>query len=127
VQAVVDVDGILAFIHPESGEGDDTKSLSAATQWFGTPKAESPALWQQASALTHVSAKTPPFLFINSSVARMHAGRDDFTRKLDAFGIYHQTHSFPDAPHSFPLFAPWFQPTLDYTAQFLDAVFKRKR
>ena len=35
VQAVVDIDGILAFIHPESGEGDDSRSTSAATYWFG--------------------------------------------------------------------------------------------
>jgi len=125
VQAIVDVDGTLAFTHPESGEGDDTKRLSAATLWLGAPRAAQPALWQQAGALSHVSARTPPILFINSSVARMHAGRDDFARQLDAFGIYHEAHTFADAPHPFPLFNPWFQPTLDYTAAFLAKVFKR--
>jgi pectinesterase len=31
VQAIVDIDGIVAFIHPESAEGDDSKRTSAAT------------------------------------------------------------------------------------------------
>jgi pectinesterase len=124
LQAIVDVDGTLAFTHPESGEGDDTKRLSAATLWLGAPRAAQPALWQQAGALSHVSASTPPVLFLNSSVARMHAGRDDFMRQLDAFGVYHEVHTFADAPHVFPLLTPWFQPTLDYTAAFLDKVLR---
>ena len=125
VQAIVDVDGTLAFVHPESGEGDDSKGISAATYWLGAAKTDQPALWQQAGALSHVSARTPPILFLNSSVARMHAGRDDMARQLDTFHIYHEAHTFADAPHPFPLFNPWFQPTLDYTTAFLDRVFKR--
>ncbi|RZK56806.1 MAG: alpha/beta hydrolase [Hymenobacter sp.] len=124
VQALVDVDGTLAFIHPESGEGDDRKGPSAATLWLGATKTAQPELWQQAGALRHVSASTPPTLFINSAVARMHAGRDDFMTQLDAHHIYHEAHTLPDTPHTFPLFTPWFQPTLDYTAAFLDRVFK---
>ncbi|GAB3584440.1 alpha/beta hydrolase fold domain-containing protein [Hymenobacter daeguensis] len=127
VQAIVDVDGTLAFIHPESGEGDDSKGKSAATYWLGASKTEKPELWQQAGALSHVTAQTPPILFINSSVDRMHAGRDDMARQLEGFHIYHETHSFPAAPHPFPLFNPWFEPTLNYTADFLDRVFKQKR
>ncbi|TGD80870.1 alpha/beta hydrolase [Hymenobacter wooponensis] len=126
VQAIVDVDGILAFIHPESGEGDDRKNISAATHWFGSPKTEHPELWQQASALNHVSPKTPPILFINSSVDRMHAGRDDMRQQLSKLGIYTEVHSFPDAPHPFPLFNPWFEPTLNYTVDFLDKVLKKR-
>jgi pectinesterase len=123
VQAIIDVDGTLAFIHPESGEGDDSKGLSAATRWFGASKTDKPALWHQAGALNHVTAQTPPILFLNSSVERMHAGRDDMTKKLDEFGIYHETHTFAQAPHTFPLFHPWFEPTLAYTAAFLAKVF----
>jgi pectinesterase len=125
VQAIIDVDGTLAFIHPESGEGDDSKGLSAATRWFGAPKSENPELWHQAGALNHVTAQMPPILFLNSSVDRMHAGRDDMTKKLDAFGIYHEQHAFPEAPHTFPLFNPWFEPTLNYTTAFLDKVFQQ--
>jgi len=123
VQAVVDADGILAFLHPESGEGDDRKSLSAATRWFGAPKTERPELWEQASPLRHVDIHTPPMLFLNSAVDRMHAGRDDLRQQLDSLGIYSEAHTFPNTPHSFVLFNPWFEPVLNYTVAFLNRVF----
>lgn len=123
VQAVVDADGILAFLHPESGEGDDRKGPSAATRWFGASKTERPELWEQAAALRHVDARTPPMLFLNSAVARMHAGRDDLRQQLTAMGIYNETHTFADTPHSFVLFNPWFEPMLNYTVAFLNQVF----
>lgn len=125
VQAIVDVDGLLAFIHPESGEGDDSKKTSAATYWFGASKTTRPDLWQQASALNHVDKQTPPILFINSSVSRMHAGRNDMIKKLDSLHIYHEIQAFTDAPHTFIMFEPWFTPALNYTATFLDRTFKR--
>ncbi|SHK46355.1 alpha/beta hydrolase [Hymenobacter psychrotolerans] len=125
-QAIVDVDGILAFIHPESGEGNDSKSTSAATYWFGSNKLTRPDLWQQASALTYAGAATPPILFLNSGVDRMHAGRDDMMRQLTALGIYTEVHSFPEAPHPFPLFNPWFEPTLNYTVDFLHKVLPQR-
>lgn len=124
VQAIVDLDGTLAFIHPESGEGDDSKGKSAATLWFGVPKAENPALWHEAGALNHVGPQTPPILFINSSVARMHAGRTDMIAKLNQHGIYSEVQSFRNAPHVFPLFHPWFADTVKYTVNFLDKVLK---
>ncbi|HWV33588.1 MAG TPA: pectinesterase family protein, partial [Dyadobacter sp.] len=122
VQAVVDIDGTLAFIHPESGEGDDSRSISAATYWFGYSKTERPDLWNEAAPLAHVSAKTPPFLFINSSVDRMHAGRTDFIQKLNASGTYSEVRTFPDAPHTFMFFDPWFEPTLSTVSAFLKKV-----
>jgi len=126
IQAIIDVDGTLAFIHPESGEGDDSKGKSAATWWFGYSKTEKPELWHEAGPLNHLSPKTPPILFINSSVDRMHAGRNDAIKKLDSWGIYSEVHTFPDAPHPFWLFNPWFQPTVNYTINFLDRIFKNK-
>ncbi|MGA9639500.1 alpha/beta hydrolase fold domain-containing protein, partial [Flavobacterium sp.] len=99
VQAVVNIDGILSFVHPESGEGDDSRSTSAATYWLGYPKRENYSLWEQASPLAHVDQNTPPFLFLNSSADRMHAGRDDFRKVLSQHGIYSEVHTFSQAPH----------------------------
>jgi pectinesterase len=123
VHAIIDVDGTLAFIHPESGEGDDSRSISAATYWFGYSKAERPAIWEEAAPLTHVGKATPPTLFINSAVDRMHAGRTDFIRVLDEHGTYNTIKSFPDAPHTFMFFNPWFEPTLTAITDFLNHVF----
>jgi pectinesterase len=125
VQAVVDVDGTLAFIHPESGEGNDSKGPSAATLWFGAPASAGTQKWEEAAALNHVSETNPPILFINSSVARMHAGRTDMIRKLDSLHVYSEVHELPDTQHTFPLFDPWFTSTLDYTVAFLNKIFGR--
>ena len=126
VQAVVDLDGTLSFVHPESGEGDDSKKPSAGTLWFGYSKKENPALWQDASPLAHVSKSTPPVLFINSGVARMHAGRDDFMKVLKGNNIYVDVKTFADAPHHFPLFEPWFTPMVKEIDEFLKKVFPAK-
>jgi pectinesterase len=123
LQAIIDIDGILAYIHPESGEGDDSRSTSAATYWFGYSKTENPDLWNAAAALTHVGKHTPTTLFLNSSVDRMHAGRDDYRKKLYTFKIYSEVHTFEDSPHGFCLFAPWFAPTVTYIDQFLKKIF----
>ncbi|HEU4901253.1 MAG TPA: alpha/beta hydrolase [Flavisolibacter sp.] len=123
VQAIIDLDGTLSFVHPESGEGDDSKKTSAATYWFGYAKKDNPALWKEASPLTHVGNATPPTLFINSSVERMHAGRTDFLKVLSANNIYADVKTFENSPHSFPLFHPWFHPTVKYMDEFLQNVF----
>ncbi|MGM8360621.1 alpha/beta hydrolase fold domain-containing protein [Flavobacterium sp. ARAG 55.4] len=125
VNAVVDIDGTLSFVHPEGGEGDESKNVSAGTYWFGYTKKDNPKLWEAASPLSYVSAQTPPFVFINSSVARMHAGRDDFRKVLTENGIYSEVHEFENSPHTFCLFEPWFSPTIGYIDSFLKKVFKK--
>lgn len=126
VNAVVDLDGTLSFVHPESGEGDESKKPSAGTYWFGYTKKENRALWEAASPLTYVSAATPPTLFINSSVDRMHAGREDYIRALNGFQVYTEVRTFDDAPHSFPLFEPWFTPMVTHIDGFLKKAFTVK-
>ena len=127
VNALVDIDGTLSFLHPESKEGDDSKSISAGTYWFGYSKTEQPELWKAASPLNYVSGKTPPSLFINSSLPYMHAGREDYTKILNDNGIYSEVHTFENSPHSFPLFHPWFNPTVAYIDAFLQKVFSSKK
>lgn len=125
VQAIIDIDGTLSFVHPESGEGDDSKRTSAATYWFGYSKADNPELWKEASPLIHAGSHTPPTLFLNSSVERMHAGRNDYVKILNQYNIYTEVRVFEGAPHSFCLFHPWFEPTVSYIDEFLKKVFKK--
>jgi acetyl esterase/lipase len=120
VQAVIDVDGILAFKHPESAEG------MVASQWLGGTYEEKPEVWNDASALHRVDKNSVPILFINSSLPRFHAGRDDMRKKLDDFKIYSEVHELPDTPHPFWLFHPWFTPTVDFTIKFLNLEFKER-
>jgi len=122
VNAVIDLDGLLAFIHPESGEGDDSKRLSAATQYFGYNKTGNPALWKKGSPLTYISHLTPPTLFINSAAERMHAGREDFIRLAGHYGVFTEVKVF-NAPHLFVLFEPWFTPVVNTMDSFLKKIF----
>lgn len=124
VNAVINIDGILAFIHPESGEGDDSKRISAATNWFGYSKTENPELWKQGSPLTHVGPKSAPTLFLNSNVARMHAGRKDFIDVLSSYQVYSEVIAF-NAPHSFILFNPWLDSSVVYIDKFLETAFNK--
>jgi acetyl esterase/lipase len=125
VNALIDIDGTLSFIHPESGESIDTTGrISAGTYWFGYNKKENPGIWLVASPLTYANRTAPPTLFLNSSVARMHAGRDDYIKTLNGYNTYTEVHGFDDAPHSFPLFYPWFDPMLKYIDGFLKKVFQ---
>jgi len=117
VQAVINIDGILAFKHRESAEG------ASASAWLGGTYEEKPEIWKEASPLTHVNHYSPPVLFINSSIPRFHAGRDDMIRKLDSLQIYSAVRTIPDTPHTFMLFHPWFEPTLQYVTDFLEKIF----
>lgn len=126
VDAVIDIDGTLSFVNAESGEGDDSKHTSAATYWFGYPKKGNEVLWEAASPLSYVGYQTPPTLFINSSLDRMHAGREDYIEVLDSNHIYSEVHTFKESPHSFCLFNPWFEPTIKYINDFLKKVFINK-
>lgn len=118
VQAIIDIDGILAFKHPESAEG------TVATLWLGGNYDEKPEIWKQASALTHTDNKTPPTLFINSSQSRFHAGRDDMIAILDQNNTYNEVKTFENSPHSFWFLNPWFDETVNTTVQFLNKIFK---
>lgn len=118
VQAIIDVDGVLAFKHPESSEGE------MASIWLGGTYNENPVNWKNASALNHTNKDSPPILFINSSFPRFHAGRDDMIAILNQYKIYNEVKTIENSPHSFWFFEPWFSETIVYTTQFLDKIFK---
>jgi len=118
VQAIIDIDGILAFKHPESEEGE------MAAFWLNGSYEENPENWKQASALNHANKNTPPTLFINSSFDRFHAGRDDMIAILNQNKIYNEVKTIKNSPHSFWFFQPWLDETVEYTTQFLDRIFK---
>lgn len=118
VNAIIDIDGILAFHHPQSKEG------TLASEWLGGTYDEKPDVWKEASALNHVSKKTSPILFINSQYERFYAGRDQMIEQLNNYNIYSEIHTINDSPHTFWLFDPWFDETSNYIVQFLNKQFK---
>ncbi len=118
VQAIINVDGIVSFIHPEAEESE------IAGLWLGGLQDENPSNWKEASPLEYVDLNTPPTLFINSAQPRFHAGRDDMIKILDSHNIYSEVYTIPNSPHSFWLVHPWFEITAGYTIDFLNKIFK---
>lgn len=118
VQAIINLDGVLAFKHPKSSEG------KMASWWLGGTYEEQPENWIEASALTHTDQNTPPILFISSQYERFQAGREDMIEILEQHNIYSQVETFPNSPHTFWLFHPWFNDTVNYITTFLDNTFK---
>jgi pectinesterase len=127
VQAVVDIDGVLDFTDPaESAKDTDPRKPSAGKAWFGASFKEKPDLWREASPINYVNEKTAPILFVNSSLPRFHAGRDEGIEKMKKLGIYSEVHTIPDTPHPFWLFHPWFDEAFGYIVAFLDKTLKQK-
>jgi acetyl esterase/lipase len=127
VQAVVDVDGVLDFTNPaESAKDDDPQKPSAGKSWFGASYKENPDIWKEASPINYVNAKTAPILFVNSSLERFHAGRDEMIGQLNKLGISSEVHTISDTPHPFWLFHPWFDEASGYIVKFLDKTLKGK-
>ncbi|WP_225586907.1 pectinesterase family protein [Algoriphagus sp. Y33] len=117
VQAIIDMDGVLAFHHPESAEGQ------VASEWLGGTYGQKLEVWDAASPLYLKSPDLKPMLFINSQYPRFHAGRDELIGKLDEREVYSEMHTFPDAPHPFWLYEPWYNLTVNTMAAFLEKVF----
>jgi acetyl esterase/lipase len=118
VQAIITIDGILAFHHSQSQEG------RSAALWLGGTYEEKPYVWEDASALSHVDENTPPILFINSQFERFHAGRDEMILKMNQLNTYSKIETIEDSPHTFWLFHPWFELTIKYISSFLDEKLK---
>jgi len=123
VQAIVNIDGLSDFTSEAARVNEDRAGvkLSPAGAWFGGSYAQKTALWREASPTFYVNAKTPPILFIGSGQERFSVGRDEMMAKLKAAGVATEVVLFPDTPHSFWLFDPWLDPTVDATVKFLRA------
>ncbi len=118
IQAIVNVDGIVSFIHPEAEES------TYAAYWLNGDRNVNLKNWTEASPLEFVGKNTPPTLFINSSQSRFHAGRDDMMKILKSHNIFTEYHEIKDTPHSFWSAEPWFTETLNLTVDFLDKTLK---
>jgi len=121
VQAVINIDGLSDFTTELAlkYEDDPKKNPSAAGAWFGGRYGEKTALWREASPIRYVKPGMPPILFIGSAQPRFAAGREEMMAKMAQAGVDSRKLLLPDTPHSFWLFDPWLQPTVDATINFL--------
>lgn len=121
-QAIVNIDGLSDFTSEAARkyEDDPAKHPSAAGAWFGGRYVEKAALWREASPLFHVNSETPPILFVGSAQPRFALGREEMVARMNAAGVPSRVVLLPDTPHSFWLFDPWLDPTVEAIVRFLD-------
>lgn len=127
VHAIINVDGISDFLTDELDAVKVALSQNktpSAVRWLGGTYEENKEVWLTASPVNHVTHYSAPVCFINSSLPRFHAGRDEIIEKLKQYNIYTKVHTIEDTPHPFWLFHPWFNTTITYMTSFLDKMFK---
>lgn len=121
IQALIDLDGVIQFLHPLSAEtGSITGKPTLATRWLGVHHTENPSRWNEASALSHADSLMPPSLFVGSQYLRFLAGSEELIARLDSLNIYTEIHRVENSPHPFWLFEPWFTPVSDWVSHFLN-------
>lgn len=77
-----------------------------------------------ASPITHVSENTPPMLFMDGEFDSPGTRYPEMIKKLDTFGIHHESHVIKDGPHPFWSSHPFFKPALDILTEFFDKTLK---
>lgn len=127
IQAIINLDGVVELTSPYARRFEDKPNkVSYMALWLGGRYQELPKLWQEVSPLEYTGPQTPPTLFVNSSNARFHAGRDDFVAMLKKNNIYSEVHTLPETPHPYWLFHPWFDNTRELVVRFLNRVFHQQ-
>lgn len=124
IQAIVDMDGVVDFMAPLS-LNLNRKSNSPDIEWLGGSFYEKPEIWKDASPIFWANEKSSPILFINSGFPRFHAGQDELIGMMKNWGVYTEAHKFDVELHTFWLFDPWIDQTVNYTNDFLIKVFNK--
>jgi len=128
VSAIINIDGIVDFMHVNSTKYDENPAKPcAANNWLGGSYKAIPAKWEKASPITYAGKNTPPVIFINSALEDYHAGRDEFADTLKKYGVYYEIHTIPETPHPFWLFNPWYEITCGYIYNFLQTVYIKQK
>jgi acetyl esterase/lipase len=121
VKAIINIDGLSDFTNELAlkHEDDPAKNPSSAGAWFGGRYAEQTALWREASPIRYVRPGMPPILFVGSGQPRFSAGREEMMAKMAAAGVVSDKLVLPGTPHSFWLFDPWLETTVEASVAFL--------
>ena len=123
VQAIIDIDGVLNFMAPLS-LNKERRDDSPDVQWIGGQFKDVPERWKEVSPIYWANENSVPMLFINSGYPRFHAGQDELIGMLNEWGIYNDVVKFKVRMHTFWLFHPFIDETVDYMVDFMNKVMK---
>jgi acetyl esterase/lipase len=107
VQCVVNLYGITNLLSRQKTDarGNPIGSTSESTALLQKTRPEDPHLWQLASPVYHISAKTPPTLILHGT-ADTTVDRDqaaELARKLQEANVLHELVMVPGIGHTFDL------------------------
>lgn len=122
IQAIIDMDGALNFMAPQS-LNLQRRPDSPDIDWLGGSFYDKPEIWKEASPTYWVNKSSPPMLIISSGYARFSAGKYELMGMYNELGIFNEFHKFDVKLHPFWFFHPWFEPTVNYTVNFMNTVF----
>lgn len=94
--------------------------------FLGKTYVESPTLWELATPITHVSARSAAFLFLHGNADTTVPMQQslDMQARLKAAGVVAEFFPAEGAAHGFFNRPPWFEPTLQRMAEFFAAQLK---
>jgi len=122
IQAIIDIDGVVDFMAPES-LNLTRKPNSPDIEWLGGSFYEKPEIWKDASSIFWANEKSPPIMFLNSGFPRFTAGQNELIGMMNNWGIYSEVHKFDEKIHPFWLYNPWVNSVVNYMDNFLIKVF----
>ncbi|MCB1209111.1 MAG: alpha/beta hydrolase [Verrucomicrobiales bacterium] len=94
------------------------KSGESVVKFLGGTGKERPDVYREASPIVHVTAKSPPTIFIEGEKDSAKIGRPEMQEKLRSFGIETSLHTLKDAPHPFWMSQPWLDQTSHIAIEF---------
>ena len=126
IQACVVMAGAMDLTTSEMRRSANSDPRRRMITFMGGGWDEAKQNYVDASPITHVSTKSPPMLFMDGEFDRPGERYPEMTKKLDAFGVYHESHVIKNGPHPFWSSHPFFEPALEILIEFFDKTLKRK-
>ena len=102
------------------GKSSPSSAQNSVYKFLGCTYAENPKLWAEATPITHVTAKSAPFLFLHGTADTTvpYQQSVDMMNKLKAAGVDAEIFPAEGAKHGFFNAPPHFEPAMKRMEQF---------
>jgi acetyl esterase/lipase len=102
------------------GKSSPSDAQNSVYKFLGCTYADNPKLWAEATPITHVNAKSAPFLFLHGTADPTVPYQQslDMMNKLKAAGVQAEIFPAEGAKHGFFNAPPFFEPAMKRMEQF---------
>lgn len=118
IQACVVMAGGMDWRTPESLQAAAEDPRRRIYTFLDGTIDEVPQTYHNASPVFHVSKATPPMCFMDGEFDLPGTRYGAIIEKLDALGIYHESHVIKNGPHPFWSSHPFFEPSMEILVNF---------